>query len=95
MNQGARDVFGFELVAGNWDDLTGTGFALSESAAKRLGVQVGDMMKYFDGSAWQEISIVTIYKDMPKHSDLSTLEMLANMGDVSLDDWSEFSFSIF
>ena len=31
MNKGARDVFGFELVAGNWDDLTGTGFALSES----------------------------------------------------------------
>lgn len=64
MNKGARDVFGFELVAGNWDDLTGTGFALSESAAKRLGVQVGDVMQYYDGSAWQGISIVAIYKDM-------------------------------
>ena len=60
MNKGARDVFGFELVTGNWDDLTGTGFALSESAAKRLGVQVGDVMQYYDGSAWQGISIVAI-----------------------------------
>lgn len=95
MNKGARDVFGFELVAGNWDDLTGTGFALSESAAKRLGVQVGDVMQYYDGSAWQGISIVAIYKDMPKHSDLSSFEMLTDMGDNCLDDWKEFSFNYF
>ena len=95
LNKGARDVFGFELVAGNWDDLTGTGFALSESAAKRLGVQVGDVMKYFDGSAWHDISIAVIYKDMPKHSDLSSFEMLTNFGDNCINDWSEFSFNYF
>ena len=95
MNKGARDVFGFELVAGNWDDLTGTGFALSESAAKRLGVQVGDIIKYYDGSAWWEISIVVIYKDMPKHSDLSSFEMLADFGDNCINEWSEFSFNYF
>ena len=95
MNQGARDVFGFELVAGNWEDLKSKDYALSESAALRLGVQVGDVIKYHDGSAWQEISIVAIYKDMPKHSDLSSFEMLANMGDFCLDDWSEFSFNYF
>ena len=48
MNQGARDVFGFELVAGNWEDLKGKGYALTESAAKRLGVEVGDVIKYHD-----------------------------------------------
>ena len=95
MNKGARDVFGFELVAGNWNDLTGTGFALSESAAKRLGVQVGDVMKFFNGSEWRDISIVVIYKDMPKHSDLSSFEMLADLGDNYTDDWSEFSFNYF
>ena len=95
MNQGARDVFGFELVAGNWEDLKGKGYALTESAAQRLGVQVGDVIKYHDGSAWQEKPIVVIYKDMPKHSDLSSFEMLANMGDFSINDWSEFSFFYF
>ena len=95
MNQGARDVFGFELVAGNWEDLKGKGYALTESAAKRLGVEVGDVIKYHDGSAWQEEPIVAIYKDMPKHSDLSSFEMLANMGDFSINDWSEFSFFYF
>ena len=95
MNQGAREVFGFELLAGNWDDLKGKGYALSESAAQRLGVQVGDVIKYHDGSAWQEKPIVAIYQDMPKHSDLSSFEMLANMGDYCLDDWKEFSFFYF
>lgn len=95
MNQGARDVFGFELLAGNWEDLKGKGYALTESTAQRLGVQVGDVIKYHDGSAWQEKPIVVIYKDMPKHSDLSSFEMLANMGDFSINDWSEFSFFYF
>ena len=95
MSKGARDVFGFELVAGNWNDLTGTGFALSESAAKRLGVQVGDVIKFYNGLAWREISIVVIYKDMPKHSDLSSFEMLADLGDNFINEWGEFSFHYF
>ena len=94
LNKGAREVFGIELVAGNWDDLTGVNCAISESAAKRLGIQVGDVVKYY-GGAWQETTIVAIYKDMPKHSDLSSFEMFTDFPDVLLDDWKEFSFNYF
>ena len=95
LSKGAREVFGFELVAGNWDDLTGLAIALSESAARRLGVQVGDVMKYYGGAWWVETPIVAIYKDMPQHSDLSSFEMVFDMGDNFLDDWKEFSFNYF
>jgi len=94
LNKGAREVFGIELVAGNWDDLTGVNCAISESAAKRLGIQVGDVVKYY-GGAWQETTIVAIYKDMPKHSDLSSFEMFTDFPDVLLDEWKEFSFNYF
>ena len=94
LNKGAREVFGIELVAGNWDDLTGANCAISESAAKRLGIQVGDVVKYY-GGAWQETTIVAIYKDMPKHSDLSSFEMFTDFPDVLLDEWKEFSFNYF
>ncbi|MBR0076851.1 MAG: hypothetical protein IJP72_00455, partial [Bacteroidales bacterium] len=95
LNKGAREVFGFELVAGNWDDLTGEAFAVSESMAKRLGVQVGDVVKFLAETTWRETTIVAIYKDMPKHSDLSTFDIVSDMPDFWLDEWKEFSFHYF
>ena len=95
LNKGAREVFGIELVAGNWDDLTGVNCAISESAAKRLGIQVGDVVKYYDGGACQETTVVAIYEDMPMHSDLSSFEMFTDFPDVLLDEWKEFSFNYF
>ena len=92
LNKGAREVFGFELVAGNWDDLTGAAMAVSESMAKRLGVQVGDVVKNLAETQWIETTIVAIYKDMPKHSDLSSFDMVWNMPDARLDEWKEFSY---
>ena len=92
LNKGAREVFGFELVAGNWDDLTGAALAVSESMAKRLGVQVGDVVKNLAETQWIETTIVAIYKDMPKHSDLSSFDIVWNMPDARLDEWKEFSY---
>ena len=92
LNKGAREVFGFELVAGNWDDLTGATLAVSESMAKRLGVQVGDVVKNLAETKWIETTIVAIYKDMPKHSDLSSFDIVWDMPDVLLDEWKEFSY---
>ena len=95
MNKGARAVFGFELVAGNWDDLTSENIAVSESMAKRLGIQVGDVVKNLAETKWIETTIVAIYKDMPKHSDLSSFDIVSDMPDVWLDEWKSFSFFYF
>ena len=95
LNKGARAVFGFELVAGNWDDLTGEALAVSESMAKRLGIQVGDVVKNLAETKWIETTIVAIYKDMPKHSDLSSFDIVSDMPDVWLDEWKSFSFFYF
>ena len=95
LNKGARAVFGFELVAGNWDDLTGEALAVSESMAKRLGIQVGDVVKNLAETKWIETTIVAIYKDMPKHSDLSSFDIVWDMPDVWLDEWKSFSFFYF
>ena len=95
LNKGARAVFGFELVAGNWDDLTGENIAVSESMAKRLGIQVGDVVKNLAETKWIETTIVAIYKDMPKHSDLSSFDIVSDMPDVWLDEWKSFSFFYF
>ncbi|MBR1514917.1 MAG: ABC transporter permease [Bacteroidales bacterium] len=89
------EVFGFELVSGSWDDWMGTACALSESAAKRFGLQVGDAFQYEAGTVWSDATVAAIYKDMPLNSDLGSFDMIYNYGDRFIDDWKEFSFHYF
>lgn len=96
MSRSCIDVFGFELVAGNWDDdwiHEGT-VALSESAAKRLGVQVGDYFQYGYWN-WGHAYVAAVYKDMPVNSDLSSFDFIRNIGDQGMDDWSQWGWNYF
>ena len=99
-SNGGKEVFGFELVAGNWDDwINGITYAVSESTARRLGVEVGDVAKLRTNS-WQGLQIedaviVAIYKDMPANSDGTTFDMFYNIGNRGLDNWSEWGFNYF
>ena len=99
-SEGGRDVFGIELVAGNWDDwINGITYAVSESAAQRLGVQVGDVAKLrkqdWRGISMEDAVIVAIYKDMPANSDAASFDMCYNIGKQGLDKWSEWSYNYF
>ena len=99
-SEGGKDVFGLELVAGNWDDwINGITYAVSESAAQRLGVQVGDVAKLrkqdWRGISMEDAVIVAIYKDMPANSDAASFDMCYNIGKQGLDNWSEWGYNYF
>ena len=82
----AIDVFGFELVAGN--------LVMSESAAKRLGLQVGDHFQCGSWN-WTDVTVAAIYKDMPVNSDLSSIDFILNLGDAGMSDWSQWGWNYF
>ena len=99
-SDGGKDVFGLELVAGNWDDwINGITYAVSESTAQRLGVQVGDVAKLrkqdWRGISMEDAVIVAIYKDMPANSDAASFDMCYNIGKQGLDNWSEWGYNYF
>lgn len=99
-SDGGKDVFGLELVAGNWDDwINGVTYAVSESAAQRLGVQVGDVVKLrtktWRGVGVEDAQIVAIYKDMPANSDAASFDMCYNIGKQGLENWSEWGYNYF
>ncbi|MBQ6729322.1 MAG: ABC transporter permease [Bacteroidales bacterium] len=99
-SEGGKDVFGLELVAGNWDDwINGITYAVSESTAQRLGVQVGDVAKLrkqdWRGISMEDAVIVAIYKDMPANSDAASFDMCYNIGKQGLDNWSEWGYNYF
>lgn len=99
-SNGGKDVFAFELVAGNWDDwINGITYAVSESTARRLGVVVGDVAKLhtntWRGLQLEDALIVAIYKDMPANSDCANFDMFYNIGNEGLDNWSEWGYNYF
>ncbi len=94
-SRSAIDVFGFELVAGSWDNWIGNdNVVMSETAAKHLGLQVGDRFQYGYWN-WRDVTVAAIYKDMPVNSDLSSFDFILNMGDVGMDNWNQWGFNYF
>ena len=91
----AIDVFGFELVAGNLDHwISNTDAVMSESAAKRLGLQVGDHFQYGNWN-WTDVTVAAIYKDMPVNSDLSSIDFILNLGEAGMSDWTQWGWNYF
>ena len=94
-SRSAIDVFGFELVAGSWDNWIGNdNVVMSETAAKHLGLQVGDRFQYGYWN-WRDVTVAAIYKDMPVNSDLSSFDFILNMGDISMDAWNQWGYNYF
>lgn len=99
-SNGGKDVFGFKLVSGSWDNwIDGNTYAISESAAKRIGVDVGDVAKLrredWRGLHIDDAYIVAIYEDVPPQSDLASFDMFYNIGKDGLEDFSQWGYNYF
>ena len=91
------EMFGIEFVEGSWSDIEGKreNYAISESAARRLGLQVGDAILYKHTSGNKLCQIAAIYKDMPRNTDFDRIEIFYDYGDeliTSWDNWSSFYY---
>ncbi len=97
LDPGTAQAFGIELESGSWDDLrNGSTYAVSESAARKYGLQPGSsvILDYGAGNS-DRISIVAIYKDAPRNSDLSSFDIFSAIGKESVDSWNEWSYNYF
>jgi putative ABC transport system permease protein len=96
LTRGALDVFGFKPVVGTFDGMDKEEtVAISESAAKLMGVGVGDAI--YVGKGKDPMTIVAVYEDMPMNSDLNNIHILfcnklenEGIGDVS--EWGYHHF---
>ena len=88
----ALKAVGFEAVEGSLDEVINKStVAVSESAADRFDLEVGMSL----GQGTNMGTIVAIFKDMPDNSHFKNLDLLNNMGDRSLDNFTEWGFTHF
>jgi len=96
ITRGALDVFGFNPVVGTFNGMEkDETVAISESAAKLMGVGVGDAIRM--GSLKVPKTVVAVYEDMPMNSDLNNIHaFFCNHLETSgVDDFSEWSYHHF
>ena len=87
------EIFGFEAVEGSLDDIIDDGsLAVSETIAKRFGLQIGMTLGYEHNSIR---TIKAIFKDMPENSHLRDIQVLRNLGNDGIDDFSEWGYNYF
>lgn len=80
---GALEALGFEEVAGSFKDMvTKFDWSVSESFARRAGLEIGSLFKI--PSARSVCRVVAIYRDMPSNSDMSLCDMFHNLGNENM-----------
>ena len=86
----SAQVFGLEFVVGSYNDIAGkpNHYAISESEAERLGLQVGDAIMLNERDNKEVCQIAAIYKDMPRNSDFDFIKMFYDKGDAHIDNWN-------
>lgn len=94
MTQGAIDVFGIEVKEGSFKDMEHSGsVAISSSIAEEYGLKVGDLLSASPTGEPAGIRIVAIFKDsFQKNSAPGSLEMIFDIKDKSIEDYSEASY---
>lgn len=89
------DVLGLEIVAGDASEFSAEKrkVLLSQSRAEQLGLGVGDTF-YMGSNTVPErrVEVAAVYRDLPDNSMLGTNPILKDMGDESIDDFSEWSY---
>ena len=92
MSGTACQALGIETVSGSLDDLQDfSTFAISETAAEKYGLEVG--MSLENGHSVHTIK--AIFKNLPENSHFSDVDLIWNLGNGSIDNFSEWSFNYF
>ena len=98
MTSSAFEVFGIQPIAGS---LEGVGeneyIALSSSAAKRMGVAVGDLLHVTLYETPYNCTVCAIYEDLPIATDLGDIEMIYSflLEKEDINSTSNWSYNYF
>ena len=86
----ALKAAGFEAVAGSLDDVVNQNtLAISESAAERFDLEVGTELI----TNGEICTVVAIFKKMPENTHFKGSEVIWNIADLHIDNYSEWGYN--
>ena len=94
---GALQVFGVEVVEGSIENLAPwTDLVISDTKATELGLHAGDVLfsQGRDGVSYQ-YNVAAVFKHFPGNCDLRGIDCFGNLGDESIEEFSEWSYPYF
>ena len=97
ISMGALKVFGFEAVEGSLDNIAKRSeIIVSDTKAREIGIHAGDVLysRGDDGRTYP-YTVKAIFRHYPANTDLQNIECIFNIGDQSIDEFSEWSYPYF
>ena len=92
MTYSLLDIMDVQPIVGSFEGMaTNKLVAISESAAKRMNIGLGDVVQFTEGNA---TTVCAIYKDIPLNRTNGGMEAITcyDIEQSHIDDWSEWSF---
>ena len=81
------DVFKFDLIAGSVENFEDESVIITESIAKRYGLEVGDILHKGHGAKDDNVyNIVAIYRDFPKPSYLANIDCFVGLPPIIVEE---------
>lgn len=96
-SEGILNTLGITLLSGNYADLKGgpEAVALSESAARRLGVESGEEFEVLQNSQRRRYRVAAIFADLRGNGDFSSLDLLYDIGSENEDRWDNWNYTYY
>ena len=96
-SEGILNTLGITLLSGNYADLKGgpEAVALSESAARRLGVESGEEFEVLQNSQRRRYRVAAIFADLRGNGDFSSLDLLYDIGSKNEDRWDNWNYTYY
>lgn len=95
-SSGLMNTFGIEMSEGSIENLkTNTDIIIKESKARELGIGVGSVLYDRYNEQPVSLSVVAVFRDMPENCDLSSIDIIMNIGDRDLGNFGEWSYNYF
>ena len=99
MTEGILNTLGIDFIRGDWSSIAGRGdkdMALSESTARRMGLEFGDEFEVLSGNGGKfRCRVAAIFADMPDNGDFAKLEAFFDVGDENLHEWGNWNYTFY
>ena len=90
----ALKLLGFEVISGSFDEMTQfNNLAISEETALKFGLEVGMSLGMDEHRNIRTVK--AIFKNMPENSHFRNVQVLKNICDTGIDNFSEWGYQYF
>ncbi len=96
LTRGGAEAIGLKFLSGSYSDMsTPECIGISRSVAEKYHLNIGDVIRQQINGDGSPFTVSAIFDDMPDNSLFSGVQMISDLGERCIDNYSEWSYNFF